>query len=102
GYNLAEISDRADFVVVSPVEPADMRVVSSMAGAPVFVRLSDDYIEYTISTQNVEGTVGRIEDLAEEGASGMVFEYDVVYTPLWSELQPPSSSVQWLMERLDG
>lgn len=102
GYNLAEISDRADFVVVSPVEPADMRVVSSMAGAPVFVRLSDDYIEYTISTQNVEGTVGRIEDLAEEGASGMVFEYDVVYTPLWSELQPPSSSVQWLMERLEG
>ena len=102
GYNLAEISDRADFVVVSPVEPADMKVASSMAAAPVFVRLSDDYIEYTISTQNVEGTVRRIEDLAKEGAAGMVFEYDVVYTPLWSELQPPSASVQLLMDRLHG
>jgi hypothetical protein len=102
GYNLAEISDRSHFVVVSPVEPADMKVASSMAGTPVFVRLSDDYIEYTISTQNVEGTVRRIEDLAKEGASGMVFEYDVVYTPLWSELQPPSASVQWLMDRLQG
>ena len=102
GYNLAEISDRSHFVVVSPVEPADMKVASSMAGTPVFVRLSDDYIEYTISTQNVEGTVRRIEDLAKEGASGMVFEYDVVYTPLWSELQPPSPSVRWLLDRIDG
>ncbi len=102
GYNFAEISDLADFVVVNPVDPADMGVAASMTDTPVYVRLSDDYVEYTISTQNVEGAVGQIEDLAEEGASGMVFEYDVVYTPLWSELQPPSPSVQWLMDRLEG
>ena len=102
GYNYAEISDLADFTVVSPVDPTDMRVAASMTDTPVYVRLSDDYVEYTISTQNVEGAVGQIEDLAEAGASGMVFEYDVVYTPFWSELQPPSPSVQWLMNRLEG
>ncbi|WP_428400744.1 C25 family cysteine peptidase [Methanocrinis sp.] len=102
GYNCAEISEKSDFVVVSPVAPQEMKVASAMTGTPVFVRLSDDYVEYIISTQNVEGTVGRIEGLVDGGATGMVFEYDVVYTPLWSELQPPSPSVRWLLERLDG
>jgi len=102
GYNFAEISDLADFMVVSPVAPADMKVASEMTETSVFVRLSDDYVEYTISTQNVAGTVGYIEKLIEGGASGMVFEYDVVYTPLWSELEPPSPSVRWLLERLEG
>ena len=102
GYNYAEISDLADFVVVSPVAPADMKVAAEMTDTSVFVRLSDDYVEYTISTQNVEGTVGYVENLARGGASGMVFEYDVVYTPLWSELQPPSPSVRWLLDRLEG
>jgi len=102
GYNYAEISDYSDFMVVSPVAPADMKVAAEMAAAPVYVRLSDDYVGYTISTQNVEGTVGYIEDLVEGGAAGMVFEYDVVYTPLWSELEPPSPSVRWLFDRLEG
>jgi len=102
GHNYAEISDLADFMVVSPVAPADMKVAAEMTDAPVYVRLSDDYVEYTISTQNVEGTVGYIEELIEGGASGMVFEYDVVYTPLWSELEPPSPSVRWLLDRLEG
>jgi len=102
GYNYAEISEHADFMVTSPVAPADMKVAAGMASSPVYVRLSDDYVEYTISTQNVEGTVGYIEDLIDEGAAGMVFEYDVVYTPLWSELEPPSSSVRWLLDRLEG
>lgn len=102
GYNYAEISEDADFVVISPVEPADMKVAAGMASSPVYVRLSDDYVEYTISTQNVEGTVGYIEELVDGGAAGMVFEYDVVYTPLWSELEPPSSSVRWLLDRLEG
>ncbi len=102
GYNYAEISEKSDFVVVNPVAPQEMKVASAMTETPVFVRLSDDYVEYTISTQNVEGTVGRIESLVEGGASGMVFEYDVVYTPLWSELQPPAPSVRWLLDRLDG
>lgn len=102
GYNYAEISDLADFMVVSPVAPADMKVAAEMTYAPVYVRLSDDYVEYTISTQNVEGTVDYIEELIEGGASGMVFEYDVVYTPLWSELVPPSPSVRWLLDRLEG
>jgi hypothetical protein len=102
GYNYAAISDHADFVVASPVAPADMKVAAEMAAGPVYVRLSDDYVEYTISTQNVEGTVGYIEDLVDGGAAGMVFEYDVVYTPLWSELEPPSTSVRWLFDRLEG
>jgi len=102
GYNYAEISDSADFVVASPVAPQDMKVAAEMTETPVYVRLSDDYVEYTISTQNVEGTVDYIENLVSGGAFGVVFEYDVVYTPLWSELQPPSPSVRWLLDRLDG
>ena len=102
GYNYAEISKLADFVVASPVPLADMAVAADMTTTPLFVRLSDDYVEYTISTQNVEGTVGRIEDLVRGGAAGIAFEYDVVYTPLWSELLPPSPSVRWLLERLEG
>ena len=102
GYNYAEISDLSDFVVVSPAAPADMKVAVGLTETPTFIRLSDDYVEYTISTQNVMGTVGRIEELARVGAAGMVFEYDVVYTPLWSELQPPTPSVRWLLDRLEG
>ncbi len=102
GYNYAEISDLADFMAVSPVAPADMKVAAEMTDTSVYVRLSDDYVEYTISTQNVDGTVGYIEELIEGAASGMVFEYDVVYTPLWSELEPPSPSVRWLLDRLEG
>jgi len=102
GYNYADLSKYADFVVASPVALPDMKVAADMTETPVFVRLSDDYVEYTISTQNVEGTVGRIEDLVKGGAAGIAFEYDVVYTPLWSELLPPSPSVLWLLDRLEG
>jgi len=62
-----------------------------MTEKPVYIRLSDDYVEYVLSTQNVAGTVKYIEDLTREGAGGFAFEYNVVYTPLWSELEPPSS-----------
>ena len=65
---------------------------------PVYVRLSDDYVGYVLSTQNVEGTVRYIEDLTKAGAAGIAFEYNVVHTPIWSELEPPSSAARWLLQ----
>ncbi|MHC1632146.1 MAG: C25 family cysteine peptidase [Methanotrichaceae archaeon] len=102
GYNYAEISNLSDLVIVSPVPPPDLKVAAEMTETPVYVRLSDDYVEYTISTQNVEGSLNYIEYLVQDGAAGLAFEYDVVYTPLWSELEPPSLSARWLLDRLDG
>jgi len=102
GYNYAEMAALADLIIISPVPSNDLKVAAEITETPVYIRLSDDYVEYTISTQNVEGAVEYIEDLIEEGAAGITFEYDVVYTPLWSELEPPSPAANWLLERLDG
>ncbi len=102
GYNYAELADLANFMIINPVPAPDLKVASETAKTPVYVRLSDDYVEYTISTQNVEGTTDYIEDLVEKGAAGLAFEYDVVYTPLWSELEPPSPATKWLLDRLEG
>ncbi len=102
GYNYAEISRIADFTLISPVSPADVKLTSSMTNKPVYIRLSDSYVEYVLSAQNVEGTVKYIEDLNQAGAKGFAFEHNVVYTPLWSELEPPSNSARWLLQQLGG
>ncbi len=102
GYNYADISKIADFTVISPVSPPDIKLASGMTSSPVFIRLSDDYVGYTLSTQNVEGAVKYIEDVVFAGAGGFAYEYNVVYTPLWSELEPPSKSAKWLLDQLGG
>lgn len=102
GYNYADISKTADFTVISPVSAADVKLASGMTDKPVYVRLSDDYVEYTLSAQNVEGAVKYIEDVTSAGGAGLAYEYNVVYTPLWSELEPPSNSAKWLLEQLGG
>ena len=102
GYNFAQIAAASDFTIISPVSKEDAKVASSMSPKPVYIRLSDDYVGYILSTQNVEGTVKYIEDLTLAGAEGIAFEYNVVYTPIWSELQPPSPATQWLLQQLDG
>jgi hypothetical protein len=102
GYNYADISKLADFTVISPVSPSDTTLATGMTSNPVFVRLSDDYVGYTLSTQNVEGAVKYIEDVVFAGADGFAYEYNVVYTPLWSELEPPSRSAKWLLKQLGG
>jgi hypothetical protein len=102
GYNYPDISKAADFTLISPSPAQDISLASGMTEKPVYIRLSDDYVEYVLSTQNVDGTVKYIEDLNKEGAGGFAFDYDVVYTPLWSELEPPSQSAQWLLHQLGG
>lgn len=102
GYNYADISKAADFTLIAPSPAQDITLASGMTEKPVYIRLSDDYVEYVLSTQNVAGTVKYIEDLTRGGAGGFVFEYNVVYTPLWSELEPPSQSAQWLLQQLGG
>ena len=102
GYNFARMTGVADFAFISPVSPQDVKLASRESTNPVYVRLNDDYVGYVLSTQNVKGAVSYIEDLVGSGASGVVFEYDVVHTPLWSELEPPSSAASWLLRQLNG
>ncbi|MDD1741705.1 MAG: C25 family cysteine peptidase, partial [Methanotrichaceae archaeon] len=102
GYNFAEISQIADFTIISPLPISDLGLVSGASQKPIYVKVNDDYIEYVLSTQNVEGTIDYIEKLIQAGADGFVFEHDVVYTPLWSEMEPPSKSAKWLLEQLGG
>lgn len=102
GYNFAELSQVADFAIISPLSSQDARLATGISKRPVYIRLSDDYVQHVLSTQNVEGTVKYIEDLNSSGVNGFAFEYNVVYTPLWSELEPPSGSARWLLQQLGG
>ena len=102
GYNFAEISKVTDFSLISPLSAQDVSQACKLSEKPVYVRLSDDYVGYVLSTQNVEGTVRYIEDLTKAGAAGVAFEYDVVHTPIWSELEPPSSAARWLLQQVGG
>jgi hypothetical protein len=102
GYNFAEISKVTDFSLISPISAQDAGQACLLSEKPVYVRLSDDYLGYVLSTQNVEGGVKYIEDLIKSGASGVAFEYNVVHTPVWSELEPPSLAANWLLGQLGG
>ena len=102
GYNFAEISKVTDFSLISPLPAQDVSQACKLSEKPVYVRLSDDYVGYVLSTQNVEGTVQYIEDLTKAGAAGVAFEYNVVHTPIWSELEPPSSAARWLLQQVGG
>ena len=102
GYNFAEISKVVDFSLISPLPAEDVSQACKLSEKPVYVRLSDDYVGYVLSTQNVEGTVQYIEALTKAGAAGVAFEYDVVHTPIWSELEPPSLAARWLMQQIGG
>lgn len=102
GYNFADIANTADFTIVSPLSAEDAHLIAGTSEKPVYIRLSDDYVGYVLSSQNVEGAVNYIEDLTKAGISGFAFEYSVVYTPLWSELEPPSAATKWLLFQLGG
>ncbi|MCX6672823.1 MAG: cell wall-binding repeat-containing protein, partial [Methanothrix sp.] len=102
GYNFAEISKVTDFSLISPLSAQDVGQACLLSEKPVYVRLSDDYLGYVLSTQNVEGTVKYIEDLIKSGASGVAFEYNVIHTPVWSELEPPTLAAHWLLGQLGG
>jgi len=102
GYNFAEMAKVTDFSFISPLSAQDVGQASLLSEKPVYVRLSDDYLGYVLSTQNVEGTVKYIEDLIKSGAFGVSFEYNVVHTPVWSELEPPSLAAHWLLRQLSG
>lgn len=102
GYNFEKLAEVSDLTIINPIQAGDMSLAAKITSTPVYVRLSDDYVEYTISTQNVEGTVKYIEDLVSRGGAGMAFEYDVTHSPLWSELEPPSPSMAWTIGMLGG
>jgi hypothetical protein len=100
GYNFAVISKAADFSIITPLSAQDAGEACQLSEKPVYVRLSDDYLAYVLSTQNVEGTVKYIEDIVRSGACGVAFEYNVVHTPVWAELEPPTLAAHWLLDRL--
>ncbi|MDD1736690.1 MAG: C25 family cysteine peptidase [Methanothrix sp.] len=102
GYNFARISQATDFMVISPLSAQEVGEVCLLSEKPVYVRLSDDYLAYILSTQNVEGAVRYMEDLNRLGAAGLAFEFDVVHTPVWAELEPPSPATNWLLGQIGG
>lgn len=102
GYNFAEISSLTDFSIISPLSIQDAGQAVRISSRPVYIRISDDYLEYVISTQNVEGGVRYVEGLISEGAAGVAIEYSVVTTPVWSELLPPSRASRWLLSQIGG
>jgi uncharacterized repeat protein (TIGR01451 family) len=102
GYNFARISQAADFMLISPLSAQEVGEVCILSDKPIYVRLSNDYLAYILSTQNVEGAVKYMEDLKRSGASGLAFEYDVVHTPVWAELEPPSPAANWLLKQIGG
>jgi len=102
GYNFAEISKITDFSIVSPLSVQDAGEVCLLSKKPVYVRLSADYLGYVLSTMNVDGAVKYMEDLIKSGSAGVSFEYNVVHTPVWPELQPASKASLWLLGQLGG
>jgi len=100
GYNFGEIAKRSDFTLISPLSSQDAHLAAGMSSKPVYVQLGDDYVGYVLSTQNVEGATRYIEELTRAGIAGVAFEYNVAYTPLWSELEPPSPAARWLLAQL--
>jgi hypothetical protein len=102
GYNFAEMVKVTDFSLISSLSAQNVEQACLLSEKPVYVRLSDDYLGYVLSTQNVDGAVRYIEDLIKAGSSGVVFEYSVVHTPVWSELEPPSKASRWLLQQLGG
>ncbi|MDD1722086.1 MAG: C25 family cysteine peptidase [Methanothrix sp.] len=102
GYNFARMSQVADFMLISPLSAQEVGEVCLLSEKPVYVRLSDDYLAYILSTQNVEGAVRYMEDLKRFGAFGLALEYDVVHTPVWAELEPPSQAANWLLKQIGG
>ncbi|MEI8004272.1 MAG: cell wall-binding repeat-containing protein, partial [Methanothrix sp.] len=102
GYNFAEMAKVTDFSLISPLSAQDVGQACILSKKPVYVRLSDGYLSYVLSTQNVEGTVNYIENLIKSGAYGVAFEYNVVHTPVWSELEPPTLAAHWLLGQLGG
>ncbi|HNX39064.1 MAG TPA: C25 family cysteine peptidase [Methanothrix sp.] len=102
GYNFAEMAKLTDFSIISPLSAQDAGQAAHISDRPVYIRLSDDYLEYVLSTQNVEGGVAYIEGLISSGAAGVAFEYSVVTTPVWSELLPPSGASRWLLQQIGG
>ncbi len=102
GYNFARISQATDFMMISPLSAQEVGEVCLLSEKPVYVRLSDDYLAYILSTQNVEGAVRYMEELRRFGASGLALEYDVVHTPVWAELEPPSPAANWLLKQIGG
>jgi len=102
GYDFAEMAKSADFAIISALSAKDLGQACQLSDKPVYMRLSDDYLEYVLSTQNVEGAIKYIEDIIRYGSKGLAFEYNVVHTPVWSELEPPSSAACWLLKNVGG
>ncbi|VVB72225.1 Peptidase family C25 [uncultured archaeon] len=100
GYNFAEMIKVVDFAIISPLSAQDVQLACSQSDRPVYVRLSDDYVGYVLSTQNVEGAVKYIEEIIQAKARGMAFEYNVVHTPIWSELEGPTPAARWLLQQI--
>jgi len=101
GYDREEIASHVELMLIDPIGTRDIRILSQEIGKEtaiyIFWRKSD--IVDTMSVPNVEGTLKNMEDAKAAGATGVVLDYDIAYTPIWLELKTMPHSTSWFISQ---
>nr|QNO55953.1 hypothetical protein AGOHDPGA_00010 [Methanosarcinales archaeon ANME-1 ERB7] len=101
GYDREAIASLVELMLIDPIGTRDIRILSQDIGKEaaiyIFWRKSD--IEDTMSVPNVEGTIINMEDAKAAGATGVVLDYDIAYTPIWLELKTRLHSTSWFLSQ---
>lgn len=101
GYNYEEIAKSVDIMIINPITTRDIRSISSNIGeeASIYVLWRKAYIGNTMSVPNVKEALKNMEDAKDAGGKGVVLNYDIAYTPIWSELKTMPRSTSWFISQ---
>ena len=101
GYDREEIASHVELMLIDPIGTRDIRILSQDIGeeAAIYIFWRKTDIEDTMSVPNVEGTIRNMEDAKDAGATGVVLDYDIAYTPIWLELKTMPHSTSWFLSQ---
>ncbi len=101
GYDREEIASHVELMLIDPIGTRDIRILSQDIGkeAAIYMFWREADIEDTMSVPNVEGTIRNMEDAKAAGATGVVLDYDIAYTPIWLELKTMPHSTSWFLSQ---
>jgi hypothetical protein len=101
GYDHEEIASPVEFMLIEPIGTRDIRILSQDIGeeAAIYLFWREADMEDTMSVPNVEGTIRTMEDAKDAGATGVVLDYDIAYTPIWLELKTMPHSTSWFLSQ---
>ncbi|MEA1998869.1 MAG: family 10 glycosylhydrolase, partial [Euryarchaeota archaeon] len=101
GYDREEIASPVELMLIDPIGTRDIRILSQDIGeeAAIYIFWRKTDIEDTMSVPNVEGTIRNMEDAKAAGATGVVLDYDIAYTPIWLELKTMPHSTSWFISQ---